>query len=87
MAVPTTSVGIVATYVPPDIDPSNSTVTGNICRNIGAGFQHYGFSYEWGNLLDSRAKASGLHFSGNDFSGNLLGEMKRILPPEKTCRR
>jgi parallel beta-helix repeat protein len=74
--------GIVATYVPPNIDPSNSTVTGNICRNVGAGFQHYGFSYEWGNLLGfEKAKASGLHFSGNDFSGNLLGEMKRMLPP------
>jgi len=87
--------GIVATYVPPNIDPSNSTVTGNICRNIGAGFQHYGFSYEWGNLSGfEKAKVasagsgvgvatSGLHFSGNDFSGNLLGEMKRMLPPGK----
>jgi len=74
--------GIVATYVPPNIDPSNSTVTGNICRNIGAGFQHYGFSYEWGNLPGfEKAKASGLHFAGNDFSGNLLGEMKRMSPP------
>ena len=80
--------GIVATYVPPNIDPSNSTVTGNICKNIGTGFQHYGFSYEWGNLPGfEKAKASGLHFSGNDFSGNLLGDMKRMSPPEKRWRR
>jgi len=80
--------GIVATYVPPHIDPSNSTVTGNTCRNIGAGFQHYGFSYEWGNLAGfEKAKVAALQFSGNDFSGNLWGEMKRVLPPGKGWRR
>jgi polygalacturonase len=91
--------GIVATFVPPHIDPSDSVVTGNVCRNIGAGFQHYGFSYEWGNLsgfqkakvasADSgvRNATSELHFSGNDFSGNLLADVKRMLPPEKARRR
>jgi hypothetical protein len=64
--------GIVATYVPPHIDPSNSIVTGNTCRNIGAGFQHYGFSD-----AGVRIATSGLHFSGNDFSGNLLGEFSK----------
>jgi hypothetical protein len=91
--------GIAATYVPPYIDPSNSVVTGNTCRNIGAGFQHYGFSYAWGNLSGfekarvaaagsgARIASSGLHFSANNFSGNLLGDMKRVLPPGKGRRR
>jgi parallel beta-helix repeat protein len=91
--------GIAAVYVPPNIDPSNSTVTGNTCRNRGAGFQHYGFSYAWGNLSGfekariasaesgARIAASGLHFSGNDFSGNLLGEIKKVLPPGKGSHR
>lgn len=91
--------GIVATFVPPNIDPSDSTVTGNTCRNTRGGFQHYGFSYEWGNLAGFQkakfasaqsgagAGPSGLHFSGNDFSGNLLGEMKTQLAPAKGRRR
>jgi parallel beta-helix repeat protein len=74
--------GIVATYVPPHIDPSNSIITDNTCRNIGAGFQHYGFSD-----AGVRIATSGLRFSGNDFSGNLLGEMKRMVPPAKGRHR
>lgn len=67
--------GIVATYVPPHIDPSDSVITGNRCRNIGAGFQHYGFADNGVHIA-----TSGLRFSGNDFSGNLLGEIKRVAP-------
>ena len=74
--------GIAATYVPPYIDPSNSIIKGNVCRNVGAGFQHYGFSD-----AGVRIATSGLLFSGNDFSGNLLGEMKRMLPLRKGERR
>jgi len=33
-----------------------------------------------------RNTTSGLHFSGNDFSGNLLAD-KRMLPPEKGRHR
>lgn len=70
--------GIAAVYVPPHIDPSNSIIRGNTCRNIRGGFQHYGFSD-----VGVRIATTGLQFSGNDFSGNLLGEMKRALPPGK----
>jgi len=70
------AVGIAAVYVPPHIDPSNSIIKGNTCRNIRGGYQHYGFSD-----AGVRIATSGLQFSGNDFSGNLLGEMKRMLPP------
>jgi parallel beta-helix repeat protein len=78
------AVGIAANFFLPHNDPSNSVVKGNVCRNIGAGFQHYGFSYAWGNVSGfQKAKAAELHFSGNDFSGNLLGEVQRALPPGK----
>ena len=76
------AVGIAACYVPPHIDPSNSTIKGNTCRNIRGGFQHYGFSD-----AGVRIATSGLQFSGNDFSGNRLGETKRILPPGQGRRR
>ena len=80
--------GIAANFFLPHNDPSGSVVTGNVCRNIGAGFQQYGFSYAWGNVSGFRkAQAAKLHFSGNDFSGNLLGEMQRALPPEKGRHR
>ena len=65
--------GIAACYVPPHIDPSNSIIKDNICKNIRGGFQHYGFSD-----AGVRIATTGLQFSGNDFSGNRLGEMKRI---------
>jgi parallel beta-helix repeat protein len=74
--------GIAAVYVSPHIDPSNSIITGNTCKNIRGGFQHYGFSD-----AGVRIATSGLRFSGNDFSGNLLGEMKRILPRQKERHR
>jgi len=70
--------GIAAVYVPPHIDPSNSIIRDNICKNIRGGFQHYGFSD-----AGVRIATTGLQFSGNDFSGNLLGEMKRALSPGK----
>ncbi len=84
------AVGIAAVYVLPNIDPSNSIVKGNTCRNIRGGFQHYGFSYAWGNasgFQKAKVASADLHFAGNDFSGNLLGEMKRALPPERGRRR
>ena len=67
------AVGIAACYVPPHIDPSNSIIKGNTCKNIRGGFQHYGFSD-----AGVRIATSGLQFSGNDFSGNRLGEVKRL---------
>lgn len=76
------AVGIAAVYVPPHIDPSNSIIKGNTCKNIRGGFQHYGFSD-----AGVRIATSGLQFSGNDFSGNRAGEMKRISPPGKAWRR
>jgi parallel beta-helix repeat protein len=82
------AVGIEATFVLPHNDPSNSVVTGNVCKNNGAGFQHYGFAYSWGNVSGfQKAQVAELHFSGNDFSGNLLGEVQRALPPGKGRHR
>lgn len=76
------AVGIAAVYVPPHIDPSNSIIKGNTCKNIKGGFQHYGFSD-----AGVRIATSGLQFSGNDFSGNRSGEIKRISGPGKAWHR
>ncbi len=64
--------GIAASFVRPSIDPSDSTIIGNICKNIAGGLQSYGFK-DGGRLMASAR----LHFIGNDFSGNLLGDFNK----------
>jgi parallel beta-helix repeat protein len=61
--------GITASYVSPNVDPSNSIITGNTCRQIAGINQNYGF-------LDTGAlsAATALHFSNNDFSGNQVSD-------------
>lgn len=64
--------GIAGSYVSGSADPSNSSITNNICRSPGPTFQAYGYQD-----IGAAVASVSLHFSGNDFSGNKTADFSK----------